>query len=268
MADAAEAHQATKAGTPAPLGGGETLGGPGAVTVQMRYIATSSSDPPLARFDILGIDDPIFDPTDHPAQYKNRPSFNGSTPDPATHTGNWAMALEPIPASTDADRKPTGLALLVGCLRVRLFMACKDHLYADVRPDWKDGNEVALYPDHPDDPTTVNDRRLCSNWYGSARILHAAFPTPFTAGDVDAVVLIGPWNNDETPAHTSDEIAPKKSGVCKVWQNGVEIDDAADNRIEVFFDTLHGDQAAPSGKVSTFNFARDYGHLTLKGLGC
>ena len=59
---------------------------------------TTESD--LDRFDILGIDSPVFTPTDNEQEFKNRVALKGVTPDTEEdeHYGRFAILLEPLAA--------------------------------------------------------------------------------------------------------------------------------------------------------------------------
>lgn len=52
------------------------------------------------RFDVLGLDTPIVDPGVNLPEFKNRPTFNGSTPTLPDHRGRFAVLLEPLDAGT------------------------------------------------------------------------------------------------------------------------------------------------------------------------
>jgi len=78
------------------------------------------------RFNILGIDAPIFTPTDNEDTFKNQVALTGVEPDEDYHVGKFAILLEPIP-----DGK-IGLACLDGVCPVKIGVEDEDHEYADV----------------------------------------------------------------------------------------------------------------------------------------
>jgi len=75
---------------------------------------TTESD--LERFAILGIDSPIFTPTDNEQEFKNRVALKGVTPDTEEdeHYGRFAILLEPLAAGN------IGLGMVQGVTPVRL----------------------------------------------------------------------------------------------------------------------------------------------------
>jgi len=75
---------------------------------------TTESD--LDRFAILGIDAPIFTPTDNEQEFKNRVALKGVTPDTEEdeHYGRFAILLEPLAAGR------IGLGMVQGVTPVRL----------------------------------------------------------------------------------------------------------------------------------------------------
>jgi hypothetical protein len=75
------------------------------------------------RYDILGIDSPIFDPTYYPQEFMNAPAVSGVTPLKATHAGRFIVLLEPVAAGELA------LAVAAGAVPVRLRVPDEDYPY-------------------------------------------------------------------------------------------------------------------------------------------
>ena len=50
----------------------------------------------IPRFGVLGVDGPLFTPSDALESFKRRIALTGSTPSDASHTGKFVIALEPI----------------------------------------------------------------------------------------------------------------------------------------------------------------------------
>jgi hypothetical protein len=59
-------------------------------------LVRNDSGEPRERFDILGIDRPIFAPEDNLEEFKNRPSLVGMTPQSPKHIGKFVVLQEPL----------------------------------------------------------------------------------------------------------------------------------------------------------------------------
>jgi len=77
------------------------------------------------RFDILGIDSPVFTPTESIESFKNTVAVKGVTP-AAGHTGSFVVLLEPV-----ADGEIGG-GVVSGVTPVKVNVADESHGYADI----------------------------------------------------------------------------------------------------------------------------------------
>jgi len=78
------------------------------------------------RFDVLGIDTPIFTPSDAPDTFKNAVALAGVTPTAADHTGKFVVLLEPVASGA------IGRAMLAGVTPARVNVTDSGNQYADV----------------------------------------------------------------------------------------------------------------------------------------
>ena len=78
------------------------------------------------RFDILGIDAPIFTPSESVESFKNAVALSGVTPSEASHSGSFVILLEPVGSGE------IGLACAQGVCPVKVNVTDTDHPYADV----------------------------------------------------------------------------------------------------------------------------------------
>lgn len=78
------------------------------------------------RFNVLGIDGPIFTPAEGLDSFKNDQAFKGITPATADHLGNFVILLEPI------ESGKIGPAVASGVCPVRVNVTDESHGYADV----------------------------------------------------------------------------------------------------------------------------------------
>ena len=85
---------------------------------------TTGSD--LPRFSVLGIDTPIFTPTENLEAFRSRPAFKGVVPTVADHTRKFVVTLRPLP--DDA----LGPAVLVGACPVMLKMTSETDAFATI----------------------------------------------------------------------------------------------------------------------------------------
>jgi len=116
--DAARDHQARQqnvAGAPAA-----ELRPGGIVPVK------NASGADRARFDILGIDGPVFTPTENEQGFKNRVALRGVVPTLADHEGRFVILFEPVKAGG------IGLAGVQGVFPVKVDVQDEDHDFADV----------------------------------------------------------------------------------------------------------------------------------------
>jgi len=98
------------------------------------------------RFEILGLGDPLFTPTENANEFKNSIAFKGVALTFASHFGGlFAVLLEPLPSGK------TGMAIVQGVTTVQVNVQVATHQFADI-----DANSAA---------------RLRSYSAGSARIL-------------------------------------------------------------------------------------------------
>jgi hypothetical protein len=115
-----------------------------------------------ARFEILGLGDPLFTPTENADEFKSSIAFKGAAPSFASHFGGlFFVLLEPISAGD------VGLAIIQGIANVQIDVKDADHEFADI-----------------EDAATDTLRSYCA---GSARILWKESGT----GDKWARVLLG-----------------------------------------------------------------------------
>ena len=78
------------------------------------------------RFDVLGIDAPLFTPTDNLTSFQNQIALVGVTPREADHYGKFAILLEPLRTGR------IGKACVSGVCVVRLNVLDESHDFADV----------------------------------------------------------------------------------------------------------------------------------------
>lgn len=123
--DAARAHKAQSQGgrgqAPPPRGSG---------IVPVKNSSGGDRD----RFDVLGISDLVYDPTENLEEFKSNPAIDGVTPATTSHVGKFVILLEPIPDGR------IGRGLLVGVTPVKVNFAAADDTHADVA----DGQEGYL----------------------------------------------------------------------------------------------------------------------------
>jgi len=79
------------------------------------------------RFDVLGIDGPVFTPTDSLETFTNGIALVGVTPT-AAHAGNFAVLVEPIQAGQ------IGRACILGACPVKVNVVSASDTFADVEP--------------------------------------------------------------------------------------------------------------------------------------
>ncbi|MGH7127472.1 MAG: hypothetical protein ACREIV_02810, partial [Planctomycetaceae bacterium] len=89
------------------------------------------------RFDVLGIQRPIFTPADNLASFQNQVALVGKTPSDADHFGRFVILLEPLRDGT------IGRGCISGVCPVRLNVLDEEHDWADV----EDGENDSLKTD-------------------------------------------------------------------------------------------------------------------------
>ncbi len=89
-------------------------------------LVKNASGSDRGRFNVLGIDSPIFTPTDNEEEFKNRVALSGVTPAGADHTGKFVILLEPI------ANNEIGLACVHGVCPVKIDVTDEDQQYADI----------------------------------------------------------------------------------------------------------------------------------------
>lgn len=93
------------------------------------------------RFDILGIDGPIFQPKDDEEVFTSRVGLEGVVPRVADHTTRFVVLLEPVPKIDDDPEHPERQeatlvkACLVGVVPVRLKVVLEWHPFAHIADD-------------------------------------------------------------------------------------------------------------------------------------
>ncbi len=94
------------------------------------------------RYEILGIDSPLFSPASDEEAFKNTPALRGVTPAEDDHAGKFVVLLEPVPAGELA------LAVAAGAVPVRIDVP-EDEEDADYRfAEISDGEAGSLAASH------------------------------------------------------------------------------------------------------------------------
>lgn len=112
---------------------------PGGRTVPLGNLVTIRNDSgqDAARFDILGIDDVVFDPDTAPQAFQNGVVFSGNVPDSESHSlGRFVILAEPVRTGE------IGKAFCSGSAQVRIDVSDESHGYADI-DDGQFGNLVS-----------------------------------------------------------------------------------------------------------------------------
>jgi len=86
----------------------------------------NSSGSDCGRFEILGLDSPVFPPEDNTADFSRGPVMSAVTPADPNHRGSFVVLLEPI-----ADGA-VGRAIIQGAAYVQVDITDTDHEWADV----------------------------------------------------------------------------------------------------------------------------------------
>ena len=110
-------------GTPAVLVGPRQTG---IVWVKNNRTAQGGDDGSLAQFSVLGIDGPIFTPTENATLFRSRVVLKGTTPAAPTHAGKFVVLLEPLRAGL------IGRGYIDGVCPARVRLRSANDAYADV----------------------------------------------------------------------------------------------------------------------------------------
>jgi hypothetical protein len=101
---------------------------PGVVRVK------NTTDAPVDRFAVLGIDEPLYGPSDNLLEFQNCFALEGVTPDASQHTGRFVILAEPLPVGA------IGRGYIYGVCPVRVNVTDAEHAFADV----EDGQTARL----------------------------------------------------------------------------------------------------------------------------
>lgn len=148
----------------------------------------NSSGEDRGRFEVLGIDRPIFTPTDNLDTFQNDVLLVGVVPDKEDHPGRFCILLEPL--AVDA----IGLAVISGVCPVRLDVNEESDTFAEIE------HEEAGF--------------LKSGGSGSATIL---WKEPGTGADKWAVVRLGDAQPIIRKAEMIDTLQQGDSSPAKAW---------------------------------------------------
>lgn len=122
----------------------------------------------LDRCSVVGLDGPVFTPTDSEDAFLREVAFRGVTPTVADHSGRFAVLLEPIAPDT------IGRAWVAGVCPVKVDVIDEAHGYADV--------------------TDGDGTKLTSSHIGTAQILWfegGEVYGPYDTGEQWAIVRLG-----------------------------------------------------------------------------
>lgn len=149
----------------------------------------NSSGAARDRFNVLGLGDPIYSPTDNQNEFENRITFAGATPATATHLGKFAILLKSSPSAKITP------AIIAGVCQVKINVVHASHQYADV----KNG-----------DATQLESARI-----GSARILWKESGT----GSKWAIVELGALGRgtNASPLELADENEGSETALTDDW---------------------------------------------------
>ena len=182
----------------------------------------NSSGEDRGRFDILGIDRPIFTPTDNLDTFQNDVLLVGVVPDKEDHPGRFCILLEPL--AIDG----IGLAVISGVCPVRLDVTEESDTFAEIEHE-----ETGF---------------LKSGGSGSATIL---WKESGTGVDKWAVVRLGDAQPIIRKAEMIDTLTQGDTDPAKAWLLKYE-DDAwarTDQQIDLYGD--QGFRGVAFGKTST-----------------
>jgi hypothetical protein len=121
------------------------------------------------RFDVLGIDNPIFLPEDDPEVFTSRVGIQCVIPKAADHTTRFVVLLEPAPKIEEDPEHPERQeatlvkACLVGVVPVRLKVVFEWHQYAHIA----DNDPTRLVSDCVGYPILWKDAKANEDQYGN-----------------------------------------------------------------------------------------------------
>jgi len=92
-------------------------------------LVKNASGEDRARFEILGITDPVISVSDNEEHFKNRVALKGEMPSVDDHTGKFVILLEPLKSDG------IGMAMALGICPVKLTVDSEDHTHADVKDE-------------------------------------------------------------------------------------------------------------------------------------
>jgi hypothetical protein len=95
---------------------------PGRDTVLVKNASGADRE----RFDVLGIDSPVFTPAESAESFKNQVALKGVVPTEANHAGRFIILLEPAKSGAIVP------GILAGVSPVRVNVQDEDHEFADV----------------------------------------------------------------------------------------------------------------------------------------
>lgn len=95
-------------------------------------LVKNDSGTDLNRFEVLGIERPLFLPSENLFSFQNQLAVIGGKPDEANHLGRFVVLQEPL------RHGMIGRGLLSGVTPVRLNVMDEDHDWADVEQDETD----------------------------------------------------------------------------------------------------------------------------------
>jgi hypothetical protein len=128
------------------------------------------------RFDVLGIEEPVFTPADDEDTFKNQVALAGVVPTAEDHTGKLVILLEPIAAGA------VGRACIAGVCPAWLYVADEGHTFADVY----DGDATMLRSGPTGSAQIIWKEEGTGPLWAVVRIgnqVTAAFPAKLTAED-------------------------------------------------------------------------------------
>jgi hypothetical protein len=108
---------------------GGALPGSGAAAQPCIVPIKNCSGGDRRRFDILGIDTPIFTPADNLDVFQNRPGLVGVVPQSENHLHRFAVLLRPV---AENDTAP---GCIVGMVPIRLDVTSESHEFAHIADD-------------------------------------------------------------------------------------------------------------------------------------
>ena len=174
------------------------------------------------RFDILGIDRPLFTPTDNLETFQNDILLVGVVPDKEDHPGRFCILLEPLTVDS------IGVAVISGVCPVRLDIEEESDTFAEIEHE-----ETGF---------------LKSGGSGSATIL---WKEPGTGADKWAVVRLGDAQPIIRKAEMIDTLKQGDTEPATAWLLKYENDawERTDQQIDLYGD--QGFRGVAFGKTST-----------------